>query len=135
MTTTKHIKKLAKELHEKDKQRKKYPNSEEFFVEILTELKDALLKGRYYTGIKTVSITGMSRRIGIYYIKNNQLRRVLHPLILKLAGCNKDGWITGCGEDMLHATQYNLFISLHESYKKANYQKRMSRYNSIDLID
>ena len=97
----------------------------------LLNIKQALLKGRFYIGVISVSNSGMSRRVKLAYIKNNTLYAIRHPKILKLAGCNEDGRISGCGMDMLFAAQYNLFHSLHKNYKQAHYQRRMKRYNEL----
>lgn len=89
----------------------------------LSNLKKAMLTGKYYTGVTHVSRSGMSRTIIIAYLKNNQFHEIYFPGILDLAGCNKNGLISGCGMDMLFAAQYNLFCALHVSYKKRTIKK------------
>ena len=93
----------------------------------LKEVKQALLKGRLYLGVESVSASGMSRIIKIKYIKDNQLHGV-SDLIYKLAGCDKNRRIKGCGMDMLFSAQYNLFVTL---CPKMRYQDKMSRYNDL----
>ena len=100
-------------------------------VEELTRIKNALLRGRFYCGVDSVSKSGMSRKIRLAYIYKNKLRKITDPYILKLAGCDKNGRISGCGMDMLFKAQYNLFQNLHRSYKEAHYQKRMPSYNNL----
>jgi hypothetical protein len=107
MKTNNHLMKLAEKIEKKAN----YP-SVEYVYGILVDLKNALLHGKYYTGVMSVSRSGMSRKIKIAYIKNNTLHTICHSGILNLAGCNKDGRIDGCGMDMLFAAQYNLFCTL-----------------------
>ena len=97
----------------------------------LTQIKNALLNGRFYCGVDSVSKSGMSRKIKLAYIFKNKLRRITNPFILNLAGCTKDGRITGCGMDMLFHAQYTLFQNLHRTYKEAHYQKRMAQYKNL----
>ena len=77
------------------------------------------------------SKSGMSRTIKLAYIYNNKLKTINDPLLLELAGVDKNGRIGGCGMDMLFHAQYNLFINLHRTHKEAHYQKRMARYNDL----
>lgn len=92
----------------------------------LIEVKQALLDGRYYTFVESVTKSGMSRIIKIGYIANNKWQGVSDE-IYKLAGCDKNRRISGCGMDMLFAAQYNLWNAL---CKELPYQQ-MPRYNSI----
>jgi len=103
-------------------------NSVEYLYSELINIKNALLKGNYYTQVLTVSKSGMSRTILIGYIKNNKWYRVWNTDIKKLAGVNRKDRINGCGMDMLFAAQYNLFQSLCPNYK---YQDTMKRYNTL----
>lgn len=93
----------------------------------LKEVKEAILKGRLYLGVESVSASGMSRVIKIKYIKNNKLHGV-NDLIYKIAGCDKNRRIGGCGMDMLFAAQYNLFTTL---CPRLRYQDKMPRYNEL----
>ncbi len=97
----------------------------------LTKIKNALLNGRFYAGVKSVSASGMSRIISIAYIYKNKLHTIRDEQITALACMDKKGRIGGCGMDMLFHAQYSLFNRLHTSHKKANYQKRMKNYNLL----
>ncbi len=97
----------------------------------LTKIKNALLNGRFYAGVKSVSASGMSRIISIAYIHKNKLHTIRDPQITALACMDKKGRIGGCGMDMLFHAQYTLFNKLHKSYKVANYQQRMKDYNLL----
>ena len=103
----------------------------EWNAETLTKIKNALLNGRFYAGVKNVSSSGMSRIITLAYIYKNKLHTIRDEQILSLAGCDKNGRISGCGMDMLFHAQYTLFHNLHKTYKQAHYQKRMKRYNNL----
>ena len=127
MKVSKHITELAKKLHEQDAKEARFPTSVECYEETLTNLKFALLNGRYYTSVESVAASGMSRVIKIAYIKNNRLHQVHDSQILRLAGCDKNGRISGCGMDMLFSAQYDLF---HALCPKHRYQSAMKQYNS-----
>jgi len=154
MPITKHILKLAEGLakerlkdhlkfyrkhlaHCYDKEntaeaKERYLNdSIKYYSKELTRIKNALIKGRYYSSVKSVSASGMSRIIIIGYIYKNKFRTIRDEQILSLAGVDKNGRIGGCGMDMLFHAQYTLFNNLHNSYKVAHYQKRMKEYNNI----
>ena len=96
-------------------------------LKALKAVRKALLNGRYYTGVESVSSSGMSRVIKIAYIDNNKLHGVPDE-IYKLAGCDKNHRISGCGMDMLFHAQYNLFRVLCPNMR---YQDKMERYNSL----
>ena len=93
----------------------------------LKEVRKALLKGRFYMGVESVSSSGMSRIIKIKFIDNNKLHGVTDS-IYKLAGCDKNHRISGCGMDMLFAAQYNLFQALCSD---KTYQKDMPNYLNL----
>ena len=137
MKTTKHIKKLANALATEDLKASDYwteeqrPQLAKWRIEELTRIKNALLKGRFYAGVDSVSRSGMSRIIRLAYIHKNKLHTIRDEEILSLAGVNKKGRIAGCGMDMLFHAQYTLFQNLHKSYKQAHYQKRMPQYNNL----
>lgn len=101
--------------------------SAEYAYSVLLEVRKALLKGRYYTGVESVSKSGMSRVIAIRWIKDNELYYA-PDFIYKLAGCDRNNRIGGCGMDMLFAAQYNLFQSLCPRHR---YQDSMQRYRSL----
>jgi len=133
MKTTKHIIKLATVQAKKDiKESTYYSDSDldwltENNAKHFTEVKEALLNGRYYTGVEKVSSSGMSRTIKIKYIKNNKLHGVSMD-IYSMAGCDKNQRISGCGMDMLFAAQYNLFLTLCPNLR---YQDKMQQYNNL----
>jgi len=99
----------------------------ESYVKELKAVRKALLNGKYYTCVESVSSSGMSRIIKICYIDNNTLYGVSDE-IYQLAGCDKNHRISGCGMDMLFAAQYNLFVTLCPNMR---YQDKMKRYNTI----
>jgi len=100
----------------------------DYIYKELLNIKEALLKGRYYTGVKTVSRNGMSRTIIMGYIKHNKFHKIHNLEIKKLATVNKNDRIRGCGMDMLFAAQYNLFVTLCPNHK---YQTSMKPYNIL----
>ena len=154
MKTTKHIEKQAKQLanikleeHLKfyadwiptsyDKQNTTEAKVQ-YFIDYfkhyqteLTRIKKALLNGKFYAGVVSVSRSGMSRKIKLAYLYKNKLIKITDLEILKLAGVNSKGSISGCGMDMLFHAQYTLFHNLHDSYKRAHYQRRMKRYREL----
>ena len=105
-------------------------HSAEYVKQELRELlaiRQALIEGRYYTRVDTVAKSGMSRTIEICYIADNKLHSVTDT-IYRLAGCDKNRRISGCGMDMLFAAQYNIFVELCPDLR---YQDSMQRYNSL----
>ena len=122
MKTTKKIKALAEKIAKDDEY-----TSIEYAEQTLNDLKRALLTGRYYTRVNTVSKSGMSRTISISWIENNKLVRAPR-FVMKLAGCDCNDRISGCGMDMLFAAQYNLYCSLTDR-KRQPYQSHMKQYN------
>ncbi len=99
----------------------------DYCYSVLSDVKDSLLNDRYYTGVDSVSASGMSRTISIKFIKNNRLYSV-PDYVYKMAGCDKNQRISGCGMDMLFAAQYNLFQTLCPNHR---YQSKMSRYGQL----
>lgn len=122
MKPTKHIIALAKKINTCNW------TSEESLTEQLMDVRKSLLNGRYYTGVTSVSRSGMSRKIKMGFIDNNRLYSIGNDDIKKLAGVSKNDSIGGCGMDMLFAAQYNLFRSLCPNL---DYTKKMERYNSL----
>jgi len=98
-----------------------------YTVQKLIDFRGALLKGRFYIGVESVVRSGMSRKLKIAIIKTNTL---IHApdYIYKMAGCNKNGVISGCGMDMCFAAQYNLFHALCPGLR---YKDKMPRYNYL----
>lgn len=99
----------------------------EYNAKHLADIKQALLAGRLYLGVDSVSRSGMSRIISIRYIKGGKLRNVCDWVYTELAGCDKNRRIHGCGMDMLFEAQYRMWRKL---LPKTPYQK-MPRYNQI----
>jgi 5'-3' exonuclease len=137
MKKTKHILKLAEKLAKENiKDSNLFTDKDlnwlvDSYAIELTRIKNSMLKGTFYAGVISVSSTGMSRKIRIAYIYKNQLYKIRDARYLALAGCDKNGRISGCGMDMLYHAQYTLFQNLHSSYKEANYSKRMKTYNDL----
>ncbi len=137
MKTTKRIKELALQMANQDIKKSNFWTDKDknqltnWNAETLTKIKNALLKGRFYASVQSVSRSGMSRKIKLGYIYKNKLHIIRDKQILSMAGCNSKGSISGCGMDMLFQAQYILFQNLHGNYKRANYQKRMKQYNNF----
>ena len=129
----KHLNALAEQMTNNDFKQYSWmeeENRQAYFDNNLKELKairKALLSGRYYTCVEKVSSSGMSRTIKIAYIADNKLHGVGDD-IYKLAGCDKNHRISGCGMDMLFAAQYKLFKALCPDRR---YQSDMKQYNSL----
>lgn len=102
--------------------------SDHGLAETLLYIREALLDKRFYARVDKVSQSGLSRIIKMAYISNNHLYHVSNTDILKLAGCNKQGRINGCGMDMLFAAQYNIFVALCPELR---YQDFMPNYGSL----
>ena len=137
MKTTKRIKDLALAMAKEDIKTSTFWKEKDldqltkWNAETLTKIKNALLNGRFYASVQSVSRSGMSRKIKLGYIYKNKMHIIRNKQILSMAGCNSKGSISGCGMDMLFQAQYNLFINLHNNYKEAHYQKRMKQYNNF----
>lgn len=134
MKAPKHLKAIAKDMTDKDMKRYSWMNAdnretwEQHNLQALLDLRNALLKGRLYYRVASVSRSGMSRTLEIAYIKDNRLVSVQDENLLKLAGCSKDGRINGCGMDMIFHSQYTLFQNLCPNLR---YQEKMPRYNTM----
>lgn len=122
MKANKHIKTLAAQIVKADQYA-----SQDYTEQKLNDFREALLKGRFYVGVESVARSGMSRTLKLAIIKNNQL---IHApsYIYKMAGCNKNGVISGCGMDMCFAAQYHLFAALCPGLK---YQDKMPHYHGL----
>ena len=138
MKTTKHIDKLANKIaipfyfHDETKEEKEETKKQRvnYIRAELTRIKNALLNGKFYCKVNSVSRNGMSRNVTLAYIYKGKLRTINEKEILNLATI-RNNKIGGCGMDMLFHAQYSLFNSLFRTYKEAHYQKRMKRYNLI----
>ena len=128
-----HIEAIATDIVKTDLKKYDWMKKENFAEYVkyeLTELlavREALLTGTYYTCVDSVAKSGMSRTIRIKYIKDNVLHNVTDA-VYRLAGCDKNRRISGCGMDMLFHAQYNLFVQLCPDLR---YQSDMQRYNSL----
>tara|TARA_Y100000114_G_scaffold139733_1_gene144015 strand:- start:611 stop:1024 length:414 start_codon:yes stop_codon:yes gene_type:complete len=137
MKTTKRIKDLSLAMAKEDIENSTFWTDKDkdqltnWNAETLTKIKNALLNGRFYASVQSVSRSGMSRKIKLGYIYKNRLHIIRDKFILSLAGCNAKGSISGCGMDMLFHAQYTLFQNLHNNYEEANYSKRMKQYNNF----
>lgn len=128
MKTSQHLKKLAIEIVKSDSIMSASESDHTIHVEkILADIKNALLNNRYYTRVEKVSSTGMSRTIKIAWIKNNELYYA-PDYVYKLAGCDKNCRMSGCGFDALFEAQYRLFGSLAP---KLDYRKSLTRYRTM----
>jgi hypothetical protein len=127
----KNLAAMATEMTDADMQRNSWMTEEhratyyKLNYSALKDLRSALLAGRLYYRVASVSKSGMSRTLEIAYIKQNRLVRVTDPYLLQLAGCSKNGRISGCGMDMVFHSQYTLFRNL---CPKMRYQDKMPRY-------
>ena len=124
MKITKKIKAIAEKIAANDSYR-----TADCVAEQLTKVKKALLTGKYYTRVESVSKSGMSRIISIKIIDNGELVPV-PDYVYKMAGCDCNDRICGCGMDMLFAAQYNIFVTLTDR-KRTPYQTKMQRYRSL----
>jgi len=137
MKTTKRIKDLALAMAKEDIKTSNFWTDKDtdqltkWNAKTLTKIKNALLNGRFYASVQSVSRSGMNRTIKLGYIYKNRMYIIRDKFILSLAGCNAKGSINGSGMDMLFQAQYNLFINLHNNYKEAHYEKRMKQYNNF----
>ena len=137
MKTTKRIQNLSLAMAKEDVKKSSFWTEKDldqltkWNAETLTKIKNALLNGRFYASVQSVSRSGMSRTIKLGYIYKNRMHIIRDKFILSLAGCNAKGCISGCGMDILFHAQYTLFQNLHNNYKEAHYQKRMKQYNNF----
>lgn len=122
MKANKHIKTLAAQIVKADPYA-----SQDYTEQKLNDFKQALIKGRFYVGVESVARSGMSRTLKLAIIKNNQLIQA-PDYIYKMAGCDRNGKISGCGMDMCFAAQYKLFRALCPDMR---YQDKMARYHSL----
>ena len=117
----KHIYELAKSLYESRGDIRSVASLQD-------HLTYALLKGRFYIGVRSVSKSGMSRELAMAYVDKYGVLQEVWPAVYSLAGCDKNKRIKGCGMDMCFAAQYDLF---HILCPKMRYQDKMPRYNHL----
>jgi hypothetical protein len=132
MKPTKRILKIAQQVVKDDDWLSKQEDRDQWVnhvASILTRIKKSMFDGRYYSGVESVSKSGMSRIINIKWIENNSMSHA-PDYVYRLAGCDKNRRISGCGMDMLFAAQYNLFQILCDQ-KRTPYQTHMKSYRSL----
>ena len=119
----KHIYALAKNL-----QSRPDVHSVVGMYSLLMEVRTAILKGRFYIGVRSVSKSGMSRTLALAYVDKSGVIQECHPAVYILAGCDKNNRIRGGNMNMLFAAQYNLF---QELCPKMKYQDKMPHYKLL----
>ena len=120
----KHIKEIAKTLSES----RSDIYSAEALQNHLTEVRHALLKGRFYIGVRSVAKSGASRVLSMAFVDKYEVIQEVWPAVYRLAGCDKNKRIKGGGMDMCFAAQYDLF---HILCPKMRYQDKMPRYRHL----
>lgn len=97
-------------------------------AEFLAELATLCPKGTtVYTVLRSVSASGMSRKIDLYVIRDNEPRRITwHVARLGIAGMTYDdkaesARISGCGMDMGFHAVYSLASALYGHEDRAAY--------------
>lgn len=73
-----------------------------------------------YGDVKSVSASGMSRKIAFYCVVEGRIERISYEVALVLGLKHEDGALTkkGCGMDMVFAVSYDLGVTLYdEPYK------------------
>lgn len=85
----------------------------------MQKVQKAILDGKIYANVNSVSRSGMSRRISFYMVENDHIRRVTRE-VAWLTGWVPVGehksrgkymvdaglWVGGCGMDMIFHTLY-----------------------------
>jgi hypothetical protein len=126
---TKHMRQMAVELDRSYRPTWAGENGSwvEHYTSVLEDLANAILRGRIYISVESVSRSGMSRVLRIRWIENNRICR-LPDSMLHIFGCDKTGRITGCGMDMRFAAWYNAATAI---FPKADYRK-LPQCNYLD---
>lgn len=76
-----------------------------------------------YGDVKSVSASGMSRKIAFYCVVDGEIQRITYEIASILGLKHEDGTLIkkGCGMDMVFAVIYDLGITLYdEPYKIKN---------------
>ena len=120
----KHIYELAKTLYES----RGDIHSVASLQDHLTYVRNALLKGRFYIGVRSVAKSGSSRVLAMAFVDKNGVIQEVWPAVYSLAGCDKKNRIRGSGMNMLFAAQYNLFQTLCPNLR---YQEKLPRYKYL----
>ena len=117
----KTLRKITKaELKNIENQAAKYDTCKDALI----NFHKAMLAGRIYI-INTRSNSGLSSKLSVYYVPNNQLLNA-NDAIYKMMGCNVNGIIRGGGMDMA-------FQALHSYQCGTLTDKQMKKY--YDLPD
>lgn len=120
----KHIYELAKSLYESRSDIHSVASLQDHLIDV----RKAILKGRFYIGVRSVAKSGESRVLSMAFVdKYGELQEVW-PAVYHLAGCDKNKRIRGCGTDMRFAAQYNLFQTL---CPKMRYQDKMPHHKYL----
>lgn len=97
-------------------------------TQMIDELRELCPTGTtVYTVLRGVASSGMSRKIDLYVIKDNEPRRITwHACRLGVAGMTYDNKIdaariSGCGMDMGFHAVYSLSSVLHAPADRAGY--------------
>ena len=120
----KHIHELAKSLHES----RDDVYSAESLKDHLLDVRQAILKGRFYIGIRSVAKSGASRVLAMVFVDKDGEIQEVWPAVYSLAGCDKNRRIRGGGMDMCFGAQYDLFRELCPNMR---YQEKMPRYKRL----
>lgn len=120
----KHIYELAKTLYHSNPSSPPLASIEDH----LRDVRQALLKGRFYIGVRSVSKSGMSRVLAMAYVDKYGDLQEVWPVVYKLAGCDKNNRIKGTGMNMCFAAQQDLFQELCPNMWN---QGKMPRYNHL----
>jgi len=121
----KHIYEIAKSLYEYRDDIHSVASLQDHLIYV----RNAILKGRFYIGVRSVAKSGMSRELAMAYVdKKYGVLQEVWPAVYSLAGCDKNKRIKGCGMDMCFAAQYELFQIL---CPKMRYQDKMPSYNHL----
>ena len=120
----KHIHELAKSLYESRSEIHSVASLQDHLIDV----RKAILKGRFYIGVRSVAKSGASRVLTMAFVdKHGELQEVW-PAVYNLAGCDKNKRIKGGGMDMCFAAHYNLFHTLCPNMR---YQDKMPRYKYL----
>jgi hypothetical protein len=109
---------------------------QEMYQKDMDKVKQAILEGKIYANVNSVSRSGMSRRISFYMVEDGAISRVTREVAWLTGwvpvGENKSRgkymvdaglYVGGCGMDMIFHT---LYTALHEQAKDWN-----QHYNTL----
>ena len=120
----KHIQELAKSLYE---------SRDDIYSLValqdhLLNVRQAILKGRFYIGVRSVAKSGMSRVLAMAFVDKGGLLQEVWPVVYSLSGCDKNNRIRGCNMDMCFVAQYELFQTLCPN---TWHKEKMPRYKHL----